>query len=168
MISFKFSHSILNWTAVSWKFWGIFKTFLEGSVDHIIYRDYIANRRSFIYCSLACTHCCSTLHNERSMDSLHTDRHPLSIFSCIHASVVTLLLMHWCVGYSEEAIHTITHRHTDTYTPEPMLAHTFFHTHAHTPAHIHTHLLTRIHAYAHLHSHTKNSHACTHSKYTCL
>ena len=26
---------------------------LEGSVDHIIYRDYIANQRSFIYCSLA-------------------------------------------------------------------------------------------------------------------
>ena len=31
---------------------GFFKTFLEGSMDHIIYRDYIANRRSFIYCSL--------------------------------------------------------------------------------------------------------------------
>ena len=26
--------------------WGFFKTVLEGSVDHIIYRDYIANRRS--------------------------------------------------------------------------------------------------------------------------
>ena len=32
----------------------IFSNILEGSVDHIIYRDYIANRRSFIYCSLAC------------------------------------------------------------------------------------------------------------------
>ena len=31
---------------------GDFKTLLEGSVDHIIYRDYIVNRRSFIYCSL--------------------------------------------------------------------------------------------------------------------
>ena len=31
------------------------EAFLEGSVDHIIYRDYIENRRSFIYCSLACT-----------------------------------------------------------------------------------------------------------------
>ena len=30
------------------------ETFLEGSVDHIIYRDHIVNRRSFIYCSLAC------------------------------------------------------------------------------------------------------------------
>ena len=30
------------------------KTFLEGSVDHIIYRVYIVNRRFFIYCSLAC------------------------------------------------------------------------------------------------------------------
>ena len=36
------------------EFFGDFlKTFLEGSVDHIIYRDYIANRRSFIDCSLA-------------------------------------------------------------------------------------------------------------------
>ena len=34
-------------------FWGFFKTFLEGSVDLIIYRDYIVNRRFFIYCSLA-------------------------------------------------------------------------------------------------------------------
>ena len=34
---------------------GLFKTFLEGSLDHIIYRDYmIVNRRSVIYCSLAC------------------------------------------------------------------------------------------------------------------
>ena len=30
------------------------KTFLEGSVDRVIYRDYIVNRRFFIYCSLAC------------------------------------------------------------------------------------------------------------------
>ena len=29
------------------------KTFLEGTVDYIIHRDYIVNRRSFIYCSLA-------------------------------------------------------------------------------------------------------------------
>ena len=27
--------------------WGFFETFLEGSVDHIIYRDYIVNRRFF-------------------------------------------------------------------------------------------------------------------------
>ena len=32
---------------------GFFETFLEGSVDHIIYRDYTVNRRFFIYCSLA-------------------------------------------------------------------------------------------------------------------
>ena len=32
--------------------WG-FETFLEGSVDDIIYRYYITNRRSSIYCSLA-------------------------------------------------------------------------------------------------------------------
>ena len=35
-------------------FWGDFlKTFLEGSADHVIYRDYIMNQRFFIYCSLA-------------------------------------------------------------------------------------------------------------------
>ena len=35
---------------------GFFQTFLEGSVDRVIYRDYIVNRRFFIYCSLAtCT-----------------------------------------------------------------------------------------------------------------
>ena len=32
---------------------GLFETFLEGYVNLIIYRNYIANRRSFIYCSLA-------------------------------------------------------------------------------------------------------------------
>ena len=32
---------------------GCFETFIEGSVDHINYRDYIVSRRSFIYCSLA-------------------------------------------------------------------------------------------------------------------
>ena len=32
------------------------KTFLEEFVDLIIYRDYIVNRRFFIYCSLACPH----------------------------------------------------------------------------------------------------------------
>ena len=31
----------------------LFETFLEGSVDHVIHRDYIVNRRYFIYCSLA-------------------------------------------------------------------------------------------------------------------
>ena len=30
-------------------------TFLEGSVEHVINRDYIVNRRFFIYCSLATT-----------------------------------------------------------------------------------------------------------------
>ena len=33
---------------------GFFKTFLEGSVDRVIYRDYIVNRRFFTYCRLAC------------------------------------------------------------------------------------------------------------------
>ena len=34
--------------------WGFFKTFLEGSVDYAIYRDYIMIQSFFIYCSLAC------------------------------------------------------------------------------------------------------------------
>ena len=33
---------------------GFFKTFLEGSVDLIVYRGYIVTRHFFIYCSLAC------------------------------------------------------------------------------------------------------------------
>ena len=33
---------------------GVVETFLEGSVDRVIYRDYIVNRRFVIYCSLAC------------------------------------------------------------------------------------------------------------------
>ena len=54
-ILFKFSHSILDWTALSWIFFGDFlKHFLEGSMDRVIYRDYIVNRHFFIYCSLAC------------------------------------------------------------------------------------------------------------------
>ena len=35
-------------------FRGFLKTFSEGFVDHVIYRDYIVNRRFFVYCSLAC------------------------------------------------------------------------------------------------------------------
>ena len=37
--------------------WDFLKTFLGWSVDHIIYRDYVANRRSFIYCSLGTCRC---------------------------------------------------------------------------------------------------------------
>ena len=59
LILLNFSHSTLDWTtALSWIFfWWFFKTFLEGSVDRIIYRDYIANRRSFIDSSLATVMC---------------------------------------------------------------------------------------------------------------
>ena len=54
LIFSKFSHSILYQTDLSWNGGGgDFETVLEGSVDHIIYRDYIANRRLFIYCCLA-------------------------------------------------------------------------------------------------------------------
>ena len=59
LILFKFSHSTLDRTALSWIFVVVRlkkkKFFLEGSVDDIIYRDYLANRRSSVYCSLACT-----------------------------------------------------------------------------------------------------------------
>ena len=55
----KLSRSILHWTTLSRNFssfccccW-FFKTFFEGSVDRVIYRDYIVNRHFFIYCSLA-------------------------------------------------------------------------------------------------------------------
>ena len=55
-ILFKWSHSILDWTTLSWiLLLLIFETVLEGSVDRIIYRDYIVNRSSFIYFSLACS-----------------------------------------------------------------------------------------------------------------
>ena len=48
LILFKFSHSILDWTVLSWNLGGILETFLEGSADLIIYRDYIVNRRFFL------------------------------------------------------------------------------------------------------------------------
>ena len=47
LILFKFSHSILDWTALSWNFLRIFETFLEGSVDRIIHWDDIVNRCFF-------------------------------------------------------------------------------------------------------------------------
>ena len=46
-IFLKFSHSILGWTALSWNFGGYLETILERSVDHVILRDYIVNRRFF-------------------------------------------------------------------------------------------------------------------------
>ena len=56
-ISFKFSQSILDWTALSWNFLGIFfQTWLDGSVDYIIYREFTVNRSSFISCRLASGH----------------------------------------------------------------------------------------------------------------
>ena len=37
------------------------KSFLEGSVDRAIYRDYIVNQRFFIYCSLVCASVCKKI-----------------------------------------------------------------------------------------------------------
>ena len=53
LILFKFSHSVSDWTFCRGIFERFLKTFLEGSVDHIIYMDNTVNRSSFIYCSLA-------------------------------------------------------------------------------------------------------------------
>ena len=54
LILFKFSHSILDWTALSCNLeGGGGETFLEGSVDRVFYRDYTVDRRFFIYGSLA-------------------------------------------------------------------------------------------------------------------
>ena len=39
---------MLDWTVLSWNF---FKTFLEGSVDHIIYRDYRKGTETFGFTS---------------------------------------------------------------------------------------------------------------------
>ena len=56
-VLFKFSHSIEDWTTLSWNFVVVIvdflKYFLERSVDHIIHRDYIVNRSLFISCSLS-------------------------------------------------------------------------------------------------------------------
>ena len=42
LILFKVSHSILDWTALSWIF--LFFNFLEGSVDYVIYGAFRMNR----------------------------------------------------------------------------------------------------------------------------
>ena len=47
------SHRCCINSATSYKivefFWGFFNTFLEWTVDHVIYRDYIVNRRFFYF-----------------------------------------------------------------------------------------------------------------------
>ena len=40
---------------MSWNVLKIFETFLEGSVDYIIYRNYVVNQSLFVSCSLACS-----------------------------------------------------------------------------------------------------------------
>ena len=67
---FKFSNSILDWTSLQWNFGEIFlKTFLEGSVDRVIARDYVVNRRFFIYCSLASANRFSSVLSDRRADN---------------------------------------------------------------------------------------------------
>ena len=83
-ILFKFIHSILDWTALTWSFGGFLKTFLEGSVDHVIYRDYIVNRRFFIYCSLAT----SPDRHLKAVCSIRQDR-----FIIIIIIIIILLLL---------------------------------------------------------------------------
>ena len=61
---------------------GFFQTFLEGSVDHFIYIDYIVNRSFFIDCSLACAvlrscHLCCIIRisgRKRERDFTATER----------------------------------------------------------------------------------------------
>ena len=58
------------------------KTFLEGSVDHITYRDYKVNRRSFIYCRLACnTRVSGYQHVGR--DRSYRSYQPVTSLSCV-------------------------------------------------------------------------------------
>lgn len=49
------SHIIVDWMALSQHYFGVgfFYNIFEGSVNHIIYVDYIVNQNSFISCSLA-------------------------------------------------------------------------------------------------------------------
>ena len=44
---------MLDWTVLSWNFWGIIWNSFRGVCRHIIYRDYTVNRTSYIYCSVA-------------------------------------------------------------------------------------------------------------------
>ena len=45
IVNYLYHRFCLNWPER-----GFFKTFLEGSVEHVIYRDYIMNRRFFFHC----------------------------------------------------------------------------------------------------------------------
>ena len=84
---------MLDWTALSWNWGGgIFKTFLKGSVDHIIYRDY--NRRSFIYCSLTCTESRIVVPGSKSstepwMILIGTGSRPTQLYSSGFPSLLT-------------------------------------------------------------------------------
>ena len=55
-----------------------FKTFLEGSVDHVIYRNYIVNGSSFIYCNLACG---IKWQDQESQSAQHRDQHRVYLAS---------------------------------------------------------------------------------------
>ena len=64
-------------------FLGFFRTFLEGSVDHIIYGDYIMNRRFFFFfwcCSLAC-------ETSKAVSTLIIHTITLSGYDCHNARV---------------------------------------------------------------------------------
>ena len=91
-----FSHSILDSTVLSW-IWGggFFKTFLEGSVDHIIYRDYTVNRCFFIYCSLASTPPVWEPHQEKRLQ----DRNGPTQSCSLHLWLATPLVWRKCSRY---------------------------------------------------------------------
>ena len=82
---FQFSHSTLDWMALS-EIWGgggedFLKTFLETSVDHIIYRDNVVNWSSFINYSRA----------SASLETVHSVRRPLRQTQAVSTSSYSLV-----------------------------------------------------------------------------
>ena len=110
---------------------GFFETFLEGSVDHIIYRDYILNRRFFIYCSLAYTSVQGTLPviyiflaNSRYIPL--NGWHP-SVE--LNADMFTHARAHASTTYTGARMHAHTYAREKPPPPHPTCTH---HTHTHT------------------------------------
>ena len=58
---------------------GEVQTFLDGSVDHFIYWDYIVNRNSFIYRSLACVPALTLFAASAMHEGLCETGHVLSV-----------------------------------------------------------------------------------------
>ena len=80
------------------------QTFLDGSVDHLIYWDYIVNRNSFISCSMASVAITATIRRLKLQmycsSKMHvcSFKHILSVASSHFAD--TTLLLHASTGVS--------------------------------------------------------------------